>query len=637
MLGPFERHALDSVLLQLAIYLTAGVIAVSISQRLGFGSVLGYLAAGIIIGPGLQLVGRETALVQDYAEYGVVLMLFLIGLEMHPRSLWELRHRLLGLGGMQLALTIPLLAAAGLALGLPWNQALAAAMALALSSTAIVMQTLSERRLAATEGGRASIAVLLFQDVAAVPLLALIPLLALGPGVANVGAVDVGAVDMAAEGHASLLHGLSPLAHVAVVIGAVALVVFAGRHLAQPVFRFLGHARLPEVHIASALLLVVAVSLLMEALGLSPALGAFLAGVVLGGSAYRHELEADLAPFKGLLMGLFFITVGAGVDIQRAAETPLQIMLLVVGFIILKAVVLWPIARAFRLPPQARILFTLALPQGGEFGFVLISFAEAIGVIPPHVAATLLLLIAGSMVLTPGLFHLRDRLSRRLIRRGEQIPEPVEDPGTVIVAGMGRFGQTVNRILSGLGHRTVLLDSQPALVERMRALGIPAYLGHADRPEVLAAAGLAEARALVIAIDDPDQAVRIASIVRRRAPHVRIIARARDRHAIYRLTAAGAHECVREVFDGAVRTGGHALAALGHDRHEIEILLRAFAAEDTAMIDELATLWRPDLPAADNAAFARREQAQLAAIEAKLRPAPQTSGTEPVAPGPAAH
>lgn len=627
MLGPFERHALDSVLLQLAVYLTAGVIAVSISQRLGFGSVLGYLAAGIAIGPGLQLVGRETALVQDYAEYGVVLMLFLIGLEMHPRSLWELRHRLLGLGGMQLALTIPLLAAAGLALGLPWNQALAAAMALALSSTAIVMQTLSERRLAATEGGRASIAVLLFQDVAAVPLLALIPLLALGPG----------AVDAVAGAHASVLDGLSPLAHVAVVVGAVGLVIFAGRHLAGPAFRFLGHARLPEVHIASALLLVVAVSLMMEALGLSPALGAFLAGVVLGGSAYRHELEADLAPFKGLLMGLFFITVGAGVDIQRAAETPLQIILLVVGFIALKAVVLWPIARAFRLPPQARVLFTLALPQGSEFGFVLITFAETIGVIPPEIAATLLLLIAGSMVLTPGLFHLRDLLSRRLIRRGERVPEPVGDPGTVIVAGMGRFGQTVNRILSGLGHRTVLLDSQPALVERMRALGIPAYLGHADRPEVLAAAGLAEARALVIAIDDPEQAVRIASIVRRRAPHVRIIARARDRHAIYRLTAAGAHECVREVFDGAVRTGGHALAALGHDRHEIEILLRAFAAEDTAMIDELATLWRPDLPAADNAAFARREQAQLAAIEAKLRPEPQTSGTEPVAPGPAAH
>jgi voltage-gated potassium channel Kch len=241
------------------------------------------------------------------------------------------------------------------------------------------------------------------------------------------------------------------------------------------------------------------------------------------------------------------------------------------------------------------------------------------------------------MVLTPGLFQLRDVLARRLGRRGESPPEPVTDPGTVIVAGMGRFGQTVNRILSGLGHRTVLLDHHPATVERMRALGLPAYLGAADRPEVLAAAGIATARAIVIAIDDPEQALRIASLVRRRAPHVRIIARARDRHAVYRMTAAGADTCVREVFDAAVSAGGHALAALGHDRLEVESLLRAFAAEDTAMIEELASLWRPDRPAAENAAFARREREQLAAIEAKLRRPNAADDPDPVATRPAAH
>lgn len=619
---------MDSVLLQLAIYLTAGVVAVPISQRLGFGSVLGYLVAGIAIGPGLDLVGRETALVQDYAEYGVVLMLFLIGLEMHSRTLWELRHRLLGLGGAQLVLTIPLLALAGRCLGLPWNQAVAGGMVLALSSTAIVMQTLSEKRLATTEGGRASIAVLLFQDVAAVPLLALLPLLALAPGATP------------PNGHESLLENVSPLVRAGVLVAAVAAVILAGRYLAQPLFRFLGLARLPEIHIAGALLLVVAVSLLMDALGLSAALGSFLAGVVLGGSPYRHELEADLAPFKGLLMGLFFITVGAGIDLHRAAETPLQIALLVVGLIGLKMAVLWPIARAFRLGPQARLLFTLALPQGGEFGFVLVGFAETTRVLPPDLAATLLLLVAGSMVLTPALFQLRDVLAGRLARRGERPPEPVHDPGTVIVAGLGRFGQTVNRILTGLGHRTVLLDNHPATVERMRALGLPAYLGDADRPEVLVAAGIAEARALVIAIDDPDRALRMVTLVRHRAPHVRIIVRARDRHAVYRLTAAGADVCVREIFDSAVRAGGHALAALGHDRREVEGLLRAFAAEDIAMIEDLAGLWRPDLPAAENAAFARRELEQLAAIEAKLRrPAaqPEAAGTDPVAPGRPAH
>lgn len=611
---------MDSVLLQLAIYLTAGVVAVPLSQRLGFGSVLGYLAAGLAIGPGLRLVGQEIEQVQEYAEYGVVLMLFLIGLEMHPRVLWELRHRLLGLGGMQVALTIPLIAAAGIAVGLPWNQALAAGMALALSSTAIVMQTLSEKRLATTEGGRASIAVLLFQDVAAVPLLALIPLLALGPGV------------VVPTEHPPLLHELPPLVRVAAVVGAVALVVLAGRYLAPTVYRFLTLARLPEINVAGALLLVVGVSLAMDAIGLSPALGSFLAGVVLGGSAYRHELEADLAPFKGLLMGLFFITVGAGIDVERAAETPLQIILLTLGLIAVKMAVLWPLARAFRLPPRARILFTLGLAQSGEFGFVIVSFASATGVLPPDVAATLLLITAATMVLTPGLFLLRDRLVGRLAERSEGEPVPVEKPGTVIVAGLGRFGQTVNRILSGLGHQTVLLDNQPATVERMRALGLPAHLGDAARPEVLAAAGLGAARAIVIAVDDPERVLRMVSLVRRRAPEVTIIARARDRHAVYRLTAAGADVCVREVFDGAVSAGGHALAALGHDRAAIDTLLRSFAAEDTTMITELARLWRPDLAASENAAFSRREWEQLLAIEAKLRRPVEEAAPEPVAP-----
>ncbi len=602
---------MDSVLSQLAIYLTAGVVAVPISQRLGFGSILGYLMAGLVIGPLLGLVGGETAAVQDYAEYGVVLMLFLIGLEMHPRTLWDLRHRLLGLGGMQLLLTVPLLAAGARLWGMPWNEAVAAGMVLALSSTAIVMQTLSEERLLQTEGGRATVAVLLFQDVAAVPMLALLPLLALGAAPHAAPPAGAHGIEAMAE--------LSPWSQLGLVVAAVALVVVGGRYLARPIYRFLSLGRLPEVHVAAALLLVVAVSLMMQLLGLSPALGSFLAGVVLGGSAYRHELEADLGPFKGLLMGLFFITVGAGIDLDRVLAQPGRLLAATLTLFTLKMAVLWLLARVFRLPPQARVLFTLALAQGGEFGFVLLGFAAATGVIASGTADALLLVIAASMVLTPGLFLARKRLAGRLGERGRRAAEPPEAGGTVIVAGMGRFGQTVNRILSALGHSAVLLDSQPATVERMRALGIRAYLGDVDRAGMLEAAGIAEARALVLAIDDPERALRVVRYVGRRYPHVRIIARARDRHAVYQMTAAGASRCVREVFDSAVRAGGHALAALGHEPREVEALLRDFAAKDTRMIAELAALWRPDLAAEENAAFLAREREQAAAIEAALR------------------
>ena len=600
---------MEPVLLQFAIYLAAAVVAVPVSQRLGFGSVLGYLAAGMAIGPALGLVGRETAHVQEYAEYGVVLMLFLVGLEMQPRMLWDLRHRLVGLGGLQVGLTLALLAGVARLLGAPWNQAVAVGIILSLSSTAIVMQTLAEKKLAHTEGGRASFAVLLFQDVAAVPLLAVLPLLALGAAPP---------AEEAMPG-AEVLEDVAPWTRAALVVGAGAVVILAGRYLTRPVYHFLSWARLPEIHVAGALLMIAGVSLLMGLLGLSPALGSFLAGVVLASSEYRHQLEADLGPFKGILMGLFFITVGAGIDLGLFAEAPIYFLGLALALLALKMLVLWPLSLLFGLPQRARLLFILALAQAGEFGFFLLGFATASRVLPPDTAATILLVIALSMMLTPALFWLHGALTRRLGDGPRRVADAIDEPGTVIIAGMGRFGQTVNRLLTGVGHRTVVIDSRAETVERLRRLGIKGFYGDVDRPDLLAAAGIAEAKAVVVAIDDPARVAEMARYIAGRYPKVKIIARARDRHDVYQLHAAGAKESVREVFAGSVEAGRLALAALGHDAAEIEDIAEEFERQDRRMLAELAVLWRPDLPVEDNPAYVAKAREQDAIVEAALR------------------
>jgi CPA2 family monovalent cation:H+ antiporter-2 len=614
----------QDILLQVTIYLAAAVVAVPLSRWLGFGSVLGYLLAGVAIGPALGLVGRETESVQDFAEYGVVLMLFLIGLEMRPRVLWELRHRLIGLGGLQVALSIALIAAAALAVGLRWNAAVAVGMILALSSTAIVLQTLNERKLTHSEGGRASIAVLLFQDAAAVPLIALMPLLAFGAAPVEEGGLHGG--EALAEG--------SPWTRAALVVAAVVLVVLAGRFLTRPVYRFLALARVPEIQVAGALLLIVGVSLVMSLLGLSPALGSFLAGVVLANSEYRHQLEADLGPLKGLLLGLFFMTVGAGVDLARLGEEPVRLLGLTLALICAKIAVLLPLARLFKLRPRAAMLFALALAQAGEFGFVLLAFAASGRVVTEEQAATLLLVIALSMMLTPALFRLQGLVDRRLGDGGRREPDAIDAAGTVVIAGMGRFGQTVNRIVAGLGHPTVVLDGRPEVVERLRRLGIRGYYGEVDRPEVLDAAGLGEARAVVVAIDDPEQALRLVRHIRARHPRLPVIARARDRHHVYALAAAGATVTVREVFEAAVEAGRHTLAALGHPAREIDRALAEFARQDERMLDELAAVWRPDTPADRNPAYLAKEREQAAAIEAALRAAVAQAAAPEEAPGP---
>jgi monovalent cation:H+ antiporter-2, CPA2 family len=600
---------MQTVLLEVLMYLVAAVIAVPISQRLGFGSVLGYLAAGVVIGPVLGFVGAEAEGLQHYAEFGVVLMLFLIGLELEPAALWQMRQRLIGLGGAQVLVTLAAIAILAQAAGFPWNEALALGIILSLSSTAIVMQTLNEKRLNRTEGGRASFSVLLFQDIAALPFLALIPLLALG-GHGATGAEGHG-MEGAAEMGGWMRAGL--------VAGTIILVIAAGRYLPGPVFRFLDLSRLHEIHIAATLMFILAIAVVMIYLGLSPALGTFLAGVVLANSEYRHQIESDIAPLKGLLLGLFFITVGASMDLALFASKPVTILATVVAVMALKFVVLLALAAVFDIRSRDRVLFTLSLAQAGEFGFFLTSFAAQSGVFSVARPDEVLLVITLSMFLTPALFMIHDNVIRR-IKAGPRRPDDeIDEQGVVIIAGMGRFGQIVNRMLMGLGHKTVVLDSHAETIERVRRFGIKGFYGEADRPALLEAAGLANAKAIVLAVDDPDVVVRVARYVKRTYPDVEVIARARDRHHVYALHAAGVDESVREIFDSGVRAGKYALAALGYSDEEQDRVAQAFFDFDRHMLAELAELWDPNVPLDRNTRYIDKARRQNESIEAVLR------------------
>lgn len=580
------------------IYLCAAVVAVPIAKRLGLGSVLGYLIAGILIGPVLGLVGSETAEIQHFAELGVVMMLFLVGLELEPKLLWRMRSRLLGLGGLQVAVTAALIFAAALPLGIPAGSALVIGLIFSLSSTAIVLQTLSEKGLTRTEGGRASFSVLLFQDIAVIPMLALIPLLAL-PDLAAPALEDVAAhTSEAAHHELSLVAGLPGWGYALVVLGAIALVVLGGHYLTRPLFRFIAESRLREIFTASALLLVVGIALLMTLVDLSPALGTFLAGVVLADSEFRHELESDIEPFKGLLLGLFFITVGAGIDFRILLGEPVRVLALTLGLMALKALVLYGLARLFRLETGDRWLFTLGLAQAGEFGFVLLTFSLQNHVIPGDLARTLSLVVTLSMLLTPLLFILYDRIViPRLNTRADREPDAIDEQGTVIIAGVGRFGQIVNRLLVASDVRTVVLDHAASQIDMLRQLGIKTYYGDASRQELLHAAGIEQARVLVVAIDDRDRSVQLVEQVRRHYPRVKILARAYDVNHLYLLQRAGADLAVRELFDASLAVGSEALRTLGVHPFKVEKMVRAFRLHDQQGLEQMYDLWdqEPDL------------------------------------------
>ncbi|MCL4107691.1 UNVERIFIED_CONTAM: hypothetical protein GTU68_022152 [Idotea baltica] len=588
---------MESFLLQATIYLAAAVVAVPIASRLGLGSVLGYLLAGIVIGPLLGFVGSETESLQHFAEFGVVMMLFIIGLELEPRALWDMRHRLIGLGGLQVIISTGVIAAGAAALGQPWQLALAIGLIFALSSTAIVLQTLNEKALMQTHGGRSAFSVLLTQDIAVIPMLALLPLLAVAPLVTRLPGWGV----------------------TLVTIAAVAAIILAGVFLTRPAFRFVGWANLRELYTAFALLIVVAIACLMILVGLSPALGAFLAGVVLANSEFRHELESDLEPFKGLLLGLFFITVGAGIHFSTLFSAPFAILGLTLAVMSAKGAVLFGLGLLFKLKGRDQWLFTLSLAQAGEFGFVLISFSLQQNVLPERLSETLLLVVALSMLITPLLFIAYDAISRRMKENG---PHPdadeIDEQQLVIIAGIGRFGQVVNRLVQMTGTKTIVLDHDLETVQLMRAFGFKGFFGDPTRPELLKAAGLVKAKVLVVALDDKDAALRLVRYARKERPDLHIVARAVDRVHVYGLFRAGANDIVREMFDSSLRAGRYVLENMGFSDYDAAEVERAFYKHDRHTLRELAELWDPSIPVSKNTAYMARARELNSGLETAL-------------------
>ena len=606
---------MESFMFQALIYLTAAVIAVPLAARLGLGSVLGYLAAGILIGPILGIAGMESSQLQHFAEFGVVMMLFLIGLELEPKALWEMRHRLLGLGGLQIVLTAAAVMAGAMAFGQVWSVALAIGLIFALSSTAIVLQTLSEKGLMQTGGGRSAFSVLLAQDISVIPMLALLPLIALPKPPVQVltetlerlGDGAIPSEQTVQEVAQSFIQSLPGWGVTLVTLAIVAGIILAGKYLANPAFRFIHTARLREMYTALALLIVVAISFLMNLVGLSPALGAFLAGVVLASSEFRHELESDIAPFKGLLLGLFFITVGAGINFATLLGAPFLVLGMALAIILLKGVVLYLLGLIFGLRRRDLWLFTLSLAQAGEFGFVLIAFTGQINVIPQSMTEILLLTVTMSMLITPLLFILYDHLSQKLTDSADTPdPDQIDSGGPVIIAGIGRFGQIINRLVRSSGFKTVVLDHDLDAIQRMRRFGVKGFLGDPSRPELLEAAGLKTARVLVVAIDDPDASVRLVKMARRARPDLHIIARAHDRTQVFRLYQAGANDIVREMFDSSLRAGRYVLENIGLSEFEAHTIERAFYDHDRHSVNELAELWDPNKPTVENAAYIER-------------------------------
>lgn len=598
----------ETLFTQAFVYLTAAVIAVPIAKRVGLGSVLGYLLAGVVIGPfALGFVGAEGQDVMHFAEFGVVMMLFVIGLELEPSLLWRLRAPILGLGGLQVGITTGIVTAIAMMLGLEWQAALAVGMIIALSSTAIVLQTLAEKGLMKTSGGQSAFSVLLFQDIAVIPMLALMPLL-------STGHVEVHADDHhAAEAWISTLPGWGKgLA----VLGAVAAIIVGGRYLLRPFFRMLGRVRLREVFTAATLLLVIGIALLMTQVGLSPALGTFLAGVVLANSEYRHELEADIEPFKGLLLGLFFISVGASIDFGLIASEPSVIAGLTFGMVTLKFAVLMALARLFKLGTDQAFLFAFALPQVGEFAFVLLSFAGQEGVLGGNITDPLVAAVALSMAVTPLLLVFNERILQPRFGTKEvddREADEIEERNPVIIAGFGSFGSTVGRLLRSQGIGTTVLDVDPDQIEALRKFGMKVYYGDATRHDLLETAGAAEAQILVIAVSDSETTLELAHTAKKHFPHLKIFARGfewRDSFALYR---AGVEYVYREALDSSLRMGGDAMRHLGFRAYRAERATQKFLRHDQDNLKALA-----EYEAQDESIFITAVRERIAAMEALM-------------------
>ncbi|MBH0081253.1 monovalent cation:proton antiporter-2 (CPA2) family protein [Pseudoalteromonas sp. NZS11] len=567
------------------IYLAAAIVAVPIAKRVGLGSVLGYLIAGILIGPyALGVVGDQTD-VMHFAEFGVVMMLFLVGLELQPSRLWTLRHSILGLGGLQVVLS----AAAIFAFcywffAMHWQTALAIGLMLALSSTAIVLQSLEEKGWLKQEAGQNAFSVLLFQDIAIIPILALLPLLAFAPQTSTKEISD------------SIIASWPVWQQVCVSVAVIAAIIAGGKYVSAPLFRYIAQTHMREIFTIFALFLVVAIALVMQSIGLSPALGTFLAGVVLAESEFRHELEADIEPFKGLLLGLFFITVGASINFELLFNEFSTVIGLVVLLIVVKACILFALAVTFKINSKQQLLFALALAQGGEFAFVLLSVTTTLSILTAEQTSLVTLVVAVSMLIAPLLLMVYEQIQKRSSSALPEFdkPEQISTAKHVIIAGYGRFGQIMGRLLHAQGYEITVLDHSPSQIELLRRFGNTVFYGDAARQELLEAAGAHTAQMLVIAIDNPDKTIEIIKLAHKNYPQLKIVARAIDRRHAYQLLNLKVDAFNRETVDSAINLAVEALELLGNTKQDAERAGKLFRDHDRAAVLQLAALWGDD-------------------------------------------
>jgi glutathione-regulated potassium-efflux system ancillary protein KefC len=595
------------------IYLAAAVIAVPLSKALGLGSIIGYLAAGIAIGPwGLKLV-TDVQTILHFAEFGVVLMLFLVGLELEPKRLWQMRRPIFGWGSAQVLICAAIIFIAAYAvfspagglfgLRLSWQAAAATALGLSLSSTAIALQVMNERNILPSASGQASFSILLFQDVAAIPILALLPLL--------------GASDAAHT---------NPWLEAAKALGAIAAIILGGRLILRPLLRWIARSDTPEIFTAASLLLLVGIAALMQFVGLSMALGAFLAGVLLAESEYRRELETDIEPFKGLLLGLFFIAVGMSIDFGVILKSPMLVAGIVIGFLAIKAVVIYGIARAMGLSYQERPVFTLLLAQGGEFAFVVFQAAVGARVFDAATSSLLIGAVALSMLLSPLLLVLIDKLllpryANCDVPDVKEIDEPQNAP--VIIAGFGRYGQIIGRVLIASGHPVTVLDHDPEQIEGVRKFGFRIFYGDATRLDLLRTAGAASAHVLVVAIDDIEQSLALVDTCKAHFPQLQLVARARNVTHYYQLRARGVTRIERETFESALLSSRSTLELLGHDPFEARNIAAKFKAHNLKTIE---AMWPHHKDEERLIAMAKAGRQQLEEFMGQEREAAQARG-----------
>ena len=574
----------NSFLFQAIVFLAAAVIFVPLAKRLGLGSVLGYLIAGIIIGPFvLGLVGEEGQDIMHFAEFGVVMMLFLIGLELEPKLLWRLRKSIIGLGSLQVIVTSGIFGAVFLLAGFDWHEALALGLIFSLSSTAMVMQLLREKGLMKTEAGRSAFSVLLFQDIAVIPMLAIFPLLA---------TLSVQKNNTATHA-TTLVEGQPGWMQTLIVIGSVVAIIAVGRVLLRPLLRIVAKTDLHEIFTALALLIVAGIAGLMTKVGLSPALGAFIAGVVLANSEYRHELESDIEPFKGLLLGLFFIAVGASINFPLIASQPWTIVGWVIALLAIKTVVLFILGRLFKLTNEQNFIFSFSLGQVGEFAFVLFSFALQEGILPQDTVNIMIAVVAISMGLTPLVMMLNERfiLPRVCVEPIEKRPDDViDEKNPVIIAGFGHFGNTVARFLRANNVQATYLDLNSDTVDALRKMGFKVFYGDASRHELLQSAGAGEAKIIIIAIGEPEKRLEMIETVKKHFPHLHMLVRAANRYDAYDQMNAGMLHVYRETLDTTLRLGVDALTLLGHRAYTAKRVARLFLKHDEKNLKKLAAI-----------------------------------------------